>query len=78
MNHDYAHCMDYRDDCPMECFRGKLIRDLRGNNTINLIGVPIAWSHLKGTDECKRKESQHDNRSIKRNSRGSSKDGYEH
>lgn len=78
MNHDYAHCMDYSPDCPKDCFRGKLIRDLRENNTITLIGVPIAWSHLEGTDECKREESQHDRRSFKRNGRGSSKDGYEH
>lgn len=56
MNHDYAHCLDYSPDCPKECFRGNLIRDLRNNNTINLIGVPIAWSHLKDTEECKKRE----------------------
>lgn len=76
MNHDYAHCMDYRDDCPMECFRARLTKDLE--DRIDLGGLPLTWMHFKGTDECKRKESQHDNRSIKRNSRGSSKDGYEH
>lgn len=56
MNHDYAHCLDYSPDCPKDCFRGMLIRDLRDNNKINLIGFPIAWSHLKGTEECKKKE----------------------
>lgn len=24
MNHDYAHCLDFCDDCPEECFRAKL------------------------------------------------------
>ena len=56
MNHDYAHCLDYSPDCPKECFRGKLIRDLRNNNTSNLSGVQLTWSHLKGTEECKKKE----------------------
>lgn len=56
MNHDYAHCLDYSSECPKECFRGKLLRDLRANNTINLIGIPVVWAHLKDTDECKRKE----------------------
>ena len=59
MNHDYAHCMDYSPDCPMECFRAKLERDLAEH--------PIRWRGMR-----------HDNRSIKRSSRGSSKDGYEH
>lgn len=72
MNHDYAHCMDYRDDCPMECFRARLTKDaLDKHYTI------LSFMHFENTDECKRKE-KYDNRSIKRNSRGSSKDGYEH
>ena len=29
MNHDNAHCLDYKDDCPKECFRGQLVRDLQ-------------------------------------------------
>ena len=48
MNHDYAHCMDYTENCPKECFRGQLVRDLDG--------VPInrvRWTSFKGTDECK-------------------------
>lgn len=75
MNHDYAHCIDYSPDCPKNCFRAKLERDLAEH--------PIWWRglsymHFKGTKECKREESKDDNRSIKRNRRGSSKDGYEH
>ena len=51
MNHEYAHCMDYTEDCPKECFRGQLVRDLDG--------VPISrvqWVSFKGTEECKKKE----------------------
>lgn len=72
MNHDYAHCMDYRDDCPMECFRARLTKEAFDKK------LTVSFMHLEGTDECKRKESQDDNRSIKSSSRGSSKDGYEH
>lgn len=73
MNHDYAHCMDYRDDCPMECFRARLTKEaLDKHYTI------VSFMHFENTDECKREESKHDNRSIERSSRGSSKDGYEH
>ena len=55
MNHDYAHCMDYRDDCPMECFRARLTKDaLDKHYTI------VSFMHFEGTDECKREERQHD------------------
>ena len=55
MNHDYAHCMDYRDDCPMECFRAMLTKEaLDKHYTI------VSFMHFEGTDECKRKESQLD------------------
>ena len=29
MNHDYAHCLDFTKDCPKECFRAELSRDLK-------------------------------------------------
>ena len=51
MNHDYAHCMDYRDDCPMECFRARLTKDaLDKHYTI------VSFMHFEGTEECKREE----------------------
>ena len=49
MNHDYAHCMDYTGDCPQECFRAQLVRDLRKNPTMNW----ISWSSFKDTEQCK-------------------------
>lgn len=52
MNHDYAHCLDYTTDCPKECFRAQLQRDLEGRRSV-FIGVPLAYSHLGGTVECK-------------------------
>ena len=55
MNHDYAHCLDYSDDCPEECFRGMLVRDLHKQD------IKIAsWTHFIDTNECmlKRKEKE--------------------
>lgn len=54
MNHDYAHCLDYSPDCPAECFRAKLTKDLKGR--IDLGGIPLTWMHFKDTAECKKKE----------------------
>lgn len=54
MNHDYAHCLDYSPDCPKECFRAMLTKDLEGR--IDLGGIPLTWMHFKGTDECKKRE----------------------
>lgn len=52
MNHDYAHCADYDASCPNGCFRGELVRDLKSNPM--MVGIPVSWMHLKGTEECKR------------------------
>lgn len=54
MNHDYAHCADYRKDCPKDCFRVQLVRDLKQRT--DLLGLSFTWMSFKGTDECKRKE----------------------
>lgn len=49
MNHDYAHCLDYKEDCPEKCFRAQLTRDLKRHP------IPWAsWMHLEGTEECKK------------------------
>lgn len=57
MNHDYAHCADFRSDCPKKCFRGQLVRDL-----VNHLILPrgVSWVHFAGTEECKRKERRND------------------
>ena len=48
MNHDYAHCIDYNNDCPKDCKRAQLTEEaLEQNYTI------VDWSHCKGTDGCK-------------------------
>lgn len=55
MNHDYAHCMDYRDDCPTECFRARLTKDaLDKHYTI------VSFMHFENTEECKREENKDD------------------
>ena len=52
MNHDYAHCLDYTEDCPADCFRAELEQDLSVHRE-QFIGKPIDYMHLKGTEECK-------------------------
>ena len=54
MNHDYAHCADFTEDCPKECFRAELVRDLKQRT--DLLGIPFSFMHFKGTEECKKKE----------------------
>ena len=50
MNHDYAHCLDYTPDCPRECFRAQLTKELAERK--DLIGMFFSWAHLEGTEEC--------------------------
>ena len=50
MNHDYAHCLDYKSTCPKKCFRGELVRDLQRQP----YPLPASWMHFKGTSECMR------------------------
>lgn len=58
MNHDYAHCMDYRDDCPMECFRARLTKE-----ALDKCYTIVSFMHFEGTEECKREESNDGRRS---------------
>ena len=54
MNHDYAHCADYkRGVCPTECFRGELVRDLPKSHV-----KYATFANFKGTDECLLKKEQ--------------------
>ena len=55
MNHDYAHCSDYTPDCPKDCFRAQLARDLK-NIPIWYRVYRVSWMHFKGTEECKKEE----------------------
>lgn len=54
MNHDYAHCADYTECCPKDCFRAQLTEDLK--NRVDLRGLPFSWMHFKRTKECKKRE----------------------
>lgn len=51
MNHDYAHCADFKMSCPRNCFRAKLERDLRTNG-MNYVGMPISYVHFKKDGLC--------------------------
>ena len=56
MNHDYAHCADYKKGvCPKECCRGELVRDLNSKPWLY-----VSFMSLKGTDECMLKEQNND------------------
>lgn len=46
MNHDYAHCSDFKETCPFECFRAQLVRDLRYNPQRF-----TSWIHFRLTDD---------------------------
>lgn len=50
MNHDYAHCLDFKESCPNNCFRAQLTRDLKTRT--DLLGLPFTWMHFKETKEC--------------------------
>lgn len=52
MNHDYAHCLDFTKDCPKDCFRAQLIRELQDTHSIMI----VSWMHFKGTEECRKGE----------------------
>lgn len=54
MNHDYAHCSDFTEKCPKECFRAMLARDLK-NNFPAYIGMTFSYMMFKGTEECPKK-----------------------
>lgn len=48
MNHDYAHCSDFENDCPKGCFRAQLVRDMRRNPQKRY----YTYQSFKGTGEC--------------------------
>lgn len=51
MNHDYAHCINCRPDCPRGCFRAQLTWDLQYATK----PYTVAWACFKGTEECPRR-----------------------
>lgn len=48
MNHDYAHCINYKDDCPMSCFRAQLVADLSKNYPT----LAVSWMDFEESEEC--------------------------
>ena len=52
MNHDYAHCLDLKKNCPKSCFRAQLTREVEQRKELQ--EIPLTWAHFKGTDECRR------------------------
>ena len=66
MNHDYAHCADFTEDCPKKCFRAQLVRDLQRYGKLAPYGInfPISWVHFKDTKDYKKKIINVPNRRI--------------
>lgn len=59
MNHDVTHCIDFRSDCPKDCYRAQLVRDLE--EKMYLKNKPdhtwiLSYAYFKGTEECLRKD----------------------
>ena len=52
MNHDNAHCLDFKKNCPKKCFRAQLVREVEEIEELQFI--PLTWAHFKGTEECPR------------------------
>jgi hypothetical protein len=49
MNHDAAHCLDYKkSSCPKSCYRAQLTEELKNI----YYPLPTSWCHYKGTKEC--------------------------
>jgi len=49
MNHDAAHCLDYKKGkCPKTCYRAKMTEELRKIRW----ALPTSWVHFKGTQYC--------------------------
>ena len=54
MNHDVAHCLDYKSGkCPNTCPFAKLEQDLQ-KHAIDLIGVPITYQSFLHDSICER------------------------
>lgn len=52
MNHDNAHCLDFKKNCPKKCFRAQLVREVEQSEELK--EIPLTWAHFKGTEECPR------------------------
>lgn len=57
MNHNYLHCIDYKPDCPDECFRAQLTKDLLDNPDIMPKNV-ASWMHFRGSSECEKDKQE--------------------
>ena len=51
MNHDYEHCIDFKDDCPESCHRAQLVRDLEQNYPPSR---DVSWMNFGDFPDCQR------------------------
>ena len=57
MNHDYAHCLDFKPSCPRSCFRARLARDLQANKE-QYIGMTFSYMHFRESGLCQIDEEE--------------------
>ena len=53
MNHDYSHCADYQPDCPKDCFRAQLTKELLDNPAIVPMGI-ASFMSFRALEECEK------------------------
>lgn len=58
MNHDYEHCADFRDDCPKDCSRAELVRDLKAHPDVYAYRY-TSWMHFGANLDCPRAKGEH-------------------
>lgn len=51
MNHDFEHCIDFKEDCPESCFRAQLVRDLEQNYPPSR---DVSWMNFGDFPGCQR------------------------
>ena len=49
MNHDATHCFDWTSECPVDCYRAQLTKDLKESD----YPWPTSWAFFKGTKTCR-------------------------
>lgn len=52
MNHDVAHCFDYKKNkCPKSCYRAQVTQEYFEAKAAGKIDFPTSWVHFKGNPQ---------------------------
>ena len=59
MNHDVAHCFDYRKKkCPKKCYRAQVTQEYFELSAAGKIDFPTSWVHFEGSEYCALKKDE--------------------